>query len=649
MSRHIHNSETPRRSDQDQARGCSCESKHDVTDTITTSEAMEQGFALSVFTAIQPKRLSKGFTLDAEGELVKLPGGNLSYGTVETMRFSNITQLADWLPMLTPAQAVAYGACGHDHARVVRAAELEAVRKSSTAGAKYEAVVSRTRDCFTYRKGPGVWMRDYDPATDATPMKPEALLAGLYEIIPALQTTPHLIRGSASSYIYHGDQELRGPSGWRVLALVTDASDIPRAGAVIYQRSWLAGHGRISVSRAGYLLARGLVDASVWQPERLDFCGGAACTPPLEQRLPPPLVFNADAQPLDTRAIVLDLIIAEQEEYERLLAEAKAAVDQEAREIRDAWVETRIQETLDAEGVEGDAARSERAKELRETFDQAVHSGVLLGDFQLVAESGEVVTVGEILDNPDKWHGRRFADPLEPDYRGDKRIAWANLRAAGRPYIYSHAHGGRRFKLHRARRNIRLVAGERQQIVNKTIELLRIDGGVFERGGELVRVAPSGEVLPMDLDRMQFYLDGLVRWWRFDKRSEEWRPVDCPPAVAKGVQACRGSWSLPELKAVVTAPTLNPDTGQLIERDGYDASSGDAVAAIPRVPFRRSGGPGRHAHGHPHCRGPGCPRNRAGVPVHRAHSRLGQDPARPLPGDPDRRADAGGPAPDRPG
>jgi len=41
------------------------------------------------------------------------------------------------------------------------------------------------------------------------------------------------------------------------------------------------------------------------------------------------------------------------------------------------------------------------------------------------------VTVGTVLDNRERWHGERFADPLEPDYRGDKRIAWLNLRSGG--------------------------------------------------------------------------------------------------------------------------------------------------------------------------------------------------------------------------
>ena len=65
--------------------------------------------------------------------------------------------------------------------------------------------------------------------------------------------------------------------------MVADASDIERAGQVLFDRLWLAGHGYFKVSSAGTLLSRTLVDGSVYQPSRLDFVAGAVCKPPLVQ------------------------------------------------------------------------------------------------------------------------------------------------------------------------------------------------------------------------------------------------------------------------------------------------------------------------------------------------------------------------------
>lgn len=39
---------------------------------------------LSIITAIKPARLSKGYSLGANGDLLKSPGGNLVQGKVET-------------------------------------------------------------------------------------------------------------------------------------------------------------------------------------------------------------------------------------------------------------------------------------------------------------------------------------------------------------------------------------------------------------------------------------------------------------------------------------------------------------------------------------------------------------------------------------
>ena len=54
-----------------------------------------------------------------------------------------------------------------------------------------------------------------------------------------------------------------------------------------------------------------------------------------------------------------------------------------------------------------------------------------------------------MLDNPEKYDRQQGCDPVEPDYRGDTRIAmfFANTGKKARPHIFSHAHGGITYKL----------------------------------------------------------------------------------------------------------------------------------------------------------------------------------------------------------
>jgi hypothetical protein len=75
------------------------------------------GIAFTVFQAEQPPRLSKGFSLDPQGQLCRQPGGMLTHGMAYTVQVQNLGELAAVLTQLTPAQATAYGISQHKQAR----------------------------------------------------------------------------------------------------------------------------------------------------------------------------------------------------------------------------------------------------------------------------------------------------------------------------------------------------------------------------------------------------------------------------------------------------------------------------------------------------------------------------------------------------
>jgi hypothetical protein len=214
------------------------------------------------------------------------------------------------------------------------------------------------------------------------------------------------------------------------------------------------------------------------------------------------------------------------------------------------------------------------------------------GIFPIQLASGAMTSVAEILANPGKFHNIRCADPVEPDYGNDSRIAFINTKTSS-PFIFSHAHGGTRYKLLRASVEVQLIPGELHFVVKKILEALRQDGSIYERGGEVVRLTEKGRVLPLEAEYLTVYLTQIMSFLRPEKNKkgkEVFKVVDCPLDLAKRVLSMRGQFDFPVLDAVLTAPIQTVD-GRILEEAGYDEptrtfmiqSNQDAIS-IPRAP-----------------------------------------------------------------
>ncbi len=547
------------------------------------SASRNSALSLSVITASNPARLSKHFEL-VDGALVKHAGGELVRGAYQRVEVEGAEGLAALVAGLARNQALTFGV-----------AKVKAAPISSTARAQ-AGDITRTRDHFDWPAGPGVMFLDYDPPKDVEPLTADALLSALVSAWPALAHAPAVQGTSGSTYIYDASTgaELKGAGGLRGWVPVADARDIPRAGKALFERLWLAGHGYYQVSKAGTLLARSLIDAAVFQPERLDFAAGASCGDGLEQRRPALRVLNAAASPIDT-ATLRDLDADERIQLADIQAAAKAAAAPEQAQMRSAWVDARVADWSKSAastlaGMPDDAAATLR-ESIRAQFERAVVDRRLFGDFELIHSSGRKVTVGEILDDPRRWHNERFADPLEPGYGRDSRIAWANLRSGGRPYIHSHAHGGQRFTLERPSATIQVAQAEGPRIVQQADELLRLHCEVYQRGGQLVRVADGG-IHAVTGPYLRNHLETIATFQKFDKRSGAWHSIDCPGELHTRLLHNRGAWSVPELTGVIRAPILRPD-GSLLSSPGFDEHTGLLLLADhpdnwPAIPERPS-------------------------------------------------------------
>jgi hypothetical protein len=141
----------------------------------------------------------------------------------------------------------------------------------------------------------------------------------------------------------------------------------------------------------------------------------------------------------DTAAHVADVL---DPTVKALQAAARKAVAAEAKKQRKIWTDERMA-ALDRR--KPNLSKAER-KKYRAMYLRAARLLQLSYAFELEPAGGGIVTVAEILADRPAWHGKRFRDPLEPEYRDDDRIAYLNTEDE-EPYIWSWAHGGQIYRL----------------------------------------------------------------------------------------------------------------------------------------------------------------------------------------------------------
>ena len=495
--------------------------------------------------------ISKTFFIDENGEFAKKSGGQIWDAQCYVFHVSGPQNLAEQLNNLNPRQCMAWGVLteGRVSARIVPKGK---VKKNE---------VSRTRDNFEYPSGSAIMMLDID---DVIPV--DELLSALTSVMPSLVDAPYVLSHSASTYIYNGKDEtcFKGEGGKRVYIFVAEGSDIPRAAKVLGSRLKLAGHFSFKVSKSGQLMERTLIDEAVYQPERLDFCGGAECMPPLVQRRPSALAFNDNAGPVDTRIVLPDLTAEERARLEQMRTEKREAIKEESEKVREQFAAEQATEIVSSMGKKGIVRDQEQIKA---EIMQSIQENVLVDDMILYPETGGEVTVGEVRRNPLKWHKKRFADPVDPTYNNDKRIAMAMMRGA-EPHINSFAHGGQTYRFETRTVRFPVDQGDYPRIVEECSKLLAEDGRVFQRGGELVRLSDSDStVLAVTAPWLRNKLEKLCIFTKIIKDL----PVrtQCPPEIAERILASRGAWPMPVLKGVTNLPFMRLD-GSIVHRFGYD-------------------------------------------------------------------------------
>jgi hypothetical protein len=427
-----------------------------------------------------PYPVTKKLTLGDDGKIKKLStAAQLYNGSVSVLNLT-IREFKELLVVLGDNDCLTY-AIPIDESINKVLSQRRFIQAGSPAG-----VIPRLANRMMWPKGDAVLMLDYDPSKDVTLTK-EELLEALYKVCSELRDTRHVWWVSTSSCLYNKGtgQEIQGISGQRIYIVVANGADIPRAGMILFKRLWLAGYGHIKISSVGSLLIRSVIDNTVWQTNRIDYCAKPICVPPLESRKPEPEILGKNELPLNTESALPNFNNDEEARYQQLVDQAKLVSAVEASMIREAYIRDRVAKLV-ANGVDGPTAEK--------TIRASLETSTLHAEFILLTSDGASVSVADVLADPTRYHGMTFHDPLEPDYHDDNRIAKARILDVARPYLHSFAHGGKRYYLAHQIETIRSTAGNRGEYLAKTASVLDSKNILFKRGKSLIAVDHQGAI-----------------------------------------------------------------------------------------------------------------------------------------------------------
>ncbi|MCU4654693.1 hypothetical protein N8I71_17780 [Roseibacterium sp. SDUM158016] len=507
----------------------------------------------------------------------------MSAGLAEHREVLSLRDFSAILEGLSTSQALIYG--------IAETSPLELTTKSSWERQGQPAdTAARTLDTFSWPDGPAIMMIDYDPEEGGEALSTDALVAAIRSAVPGLAQVDILSWASSSSWIKNRDtgewvSRLRGQ---RLYIMVEDGSDILRAGQVLFDRLWLAGHGYVKVSKSGTMLLRTLADAGVWQANRLDFAGGAHCEEPLLQDRGRPRLHPGGSDRVDTSKALPDLNAHERDLLESLQGRARVGRQEEASTVREAYVGERARE------IAGPGADDDAVEAAKKSVRRALDTRRLPGDFVLEVEvDGEVskVTVGEVLDAPAKYNGAKTRDAFEPGYDGG-RIVGRLFLGGTKKTLHSFAHGGVTYFLERGQVFITILKGELDKAVNQTLDVLRHHPAFYDFGDELAWLI-DGHLHPLEQYRLEQKLGGIIQYQGFDARGNLIHR-DPPANLVKRIISLGRIRGLKSLDAVITAPSLRPD-GTILDAPGYDAETklyyhrapDDPEVAIPISPSAR--------------------------------------------------------------
>lgn len=566
---------TPQTTQSSTGAVLAAESTQAAASVTTTSSTLLLTF--TEITGTSPNRLTKIIGLHADGSLRKDSVAQLYEGQCRRVEIDGLASLRTHLDGLTCAQAVTWGLTQDQTADLCT---------DANAVAKAQGAIARTRANFRFANAPGVLMLDHDGLPEAS-LTLDQFRSTLLAAAPVLASAPMLGRPSASSGCHRPDgSPLTALDRHRLYVPVQDASLIPEAGKALNDLLWASvANGWVSIGAAGQALMRCLVDTSVWQPERLDFAGPPVLVDGVTRPHIAGVVYGQQDGLFDLRVLISSVTPAIRAAAEANRKAARTAAKHECTQKAKEWAADRAPALAQSRGIKlGQAVN---------ILERATLHCVLMGDFELLCADGTTITVAQLLDNPQRFHNSRYADPLDPN--DDQRVAVARLLNGSRPDIYSHRHGGMRYELRRQSARVQIGRGLRIDATDSVLRVLSERSELFDYGDKAIAYVADRKASPVTCDWLLDHIGRMVDFYSVKvnrdsdghQTSTQEIAEDAPYPVASAILAKHGSRGFRKLSAICTAPILRPD-GSVLDVPGHDEKTGLLYATAevhpPAVP-----------------------------------------------------------------
>lgn len=532
---------------------------------------------LTKFTAPEGKILAKTLGIGHDGRLEKQAAANMGGGEYEEIEVNDMRDLAHYLGKMDVNQAIGLGIppLGKKKGRLCTERQRHEGR--------CRGGITRSKCNFVFGTGEGVMLLDFDFRDDRPPLPTgSALLEWLRAQVPQLTGVQMLWRPSSSSLIRNAEtgETVHDIRGQHVFVRVKSASEIPALGKAIVDRMWLKGLGFCGVSKCGAILEYTPVDKSVFSPERLVYTGGAHCLKPLQQDRPLPSVV--DGTSLLELSSFIELKPAEVKRIQNEKKEARDAVADIAKQTREKWAEEQVAQVSDPQ--ERLAAQS--------SLIEAVTRRTLTQDINLKLTDGTIITVGHVLEEPEKYAFITLHDPLEPEYpsgTGDPRIATIYRNHDG-VTIWSWAHGGTYYRLEMRRLSVNLTQGYLTQTIHSLVAASK--DHLYRFGSTVIAIAPEHEwhkhgggfFKPQNEDSLRYMLGQRCRFFTVKTRPNG-ESFEVPADIDNGrCSVFIESAHLQQIRGVLDHPIITVN-GRVIQSSGLDSETGLMLLETDRQPF----------------------------------------------------------------
>ena len=378
--------------------------------------------------------LTKQISLAKDGSVISDGSACvMSRGKARRVELNDVEEFAGLIGKLRSCQAIALGTLRDD-----LPGQCKIVSKAKLNGAKSN-VIARTKDNIVYREGePALALIDFDRKGMPDEMRErigDSFWDALVEVLPALGGAARVMRRSTSAGLYHGDKELSSSGGWHGYIPIKDGSDSERFLYTLHDRCWLAGFGWWWISEGAAALERSIIDRSVFSSERLVFEGAPILGKGLRQDTESRRPIAYAGEVIDTRVACPSLTPAEQSTVDQMKADAKERLQPEIDKARAAYIEEKAEELVKRKGI----SKAEAVKAIESQCNDVLckHIGLEFSDKQLKG-----ATVGDVLDDPERFQNKSLADPIEGVAYG-RTTAMVLLRRDHPyyPWIKSFAHG----------------------------------------------------------------------------------------------------------------------------------------------------------------------------------------------------------------